>query len=172
MLEFAGILTLSPGLQGRGHACLPLTGRLAGCRSLFRSMNNDRQRVSLGVSQGMMRTGCNWKPQLAIRERVLLNKTEPTVGQKDQGTLEGFRDSSFQTAVALGLCICVLSHFSRVQLFATLWTVVPQAPLSMGILQARTLEWAAMPSSRGIFLTQGSNPHLLCLWHCRRILSR
>ena len=31
-----------------------------------------------------------------------------------------------------------------------------------GILQARILEWVAMPSSRGIFPTQGSNPHLLC----------
>ena len=32
-----------------------------------------------------------------------------------------------------------------------------------GILQARILEWVAMPSSRGIFPSQGSNPHLLCL---------
>ena len=29
------------------------------------------------------------------------------------------------------------------------------------ILQARILEWLAMPSLQGIFLTQGSNPHLL-----------
>ena len=29
------------------------------------------------------------------------------------------------------------------------WTVAHQAPLSMGILQARILEWMAMPSSRG-----------------------
>ena len=29
--------------------------------------------------------------------------------------------------------VCVLSHFSRVQLFATLWTVARQAPLSMGL---------------------------------------
>ena len=36
-----------------------------------------------------------------------------------------------------------------------------------GILQARTLEWAVMPSSRGIFTTQGSNPSLP---HCRQIL--
>ena len=28
-------------------------------------------------------------------------------------------------------------------------TVACQAPLSMGIFQARTLEWVAMPSSRG-----------------------
>ena len=44
---------------------------------------------------------------------------------------------------------CVLTHFSCVQLFVTLWTVALQAPLSMGILQARTLEGVAMPSSRG-----------------------
>ena len=44
---------------------------------------------------------------------------------------------------------CVLTQFSCVRLFVTLWTVAFQAPLSMGILQARTLEWVAMPSSRG-----------------------
>ena len=35
-----------------------------------------------------------------------------------------------------------------VQLFETAWTVAHQAPLSVGILQARILEWLAMPSSR------------------------
>ena len=38
---------------------------------------------------------------------------------------------------------------SHVWLFATPWTVAHQAPRSMGILQARILEWVAMPSSRG-----------------------
>ena len=38
---------------------------------------------------------------------------------------------------------------SCVQLFETPWTVALQALLSMGILQARILEWVAMPSSRG-----------------------
>ena len=42
----------------------------------------------------------------------------------------------------------VLSCFSHVWLFATLWTVGRQAPLSIGILQARILEWVAMPSSK------------------------
>ena len=37
--------------------------------------------------------------------------------------------------------------FSRVQLFATPWTIDLQSPLSM-ILQARILEWVAMSSSR------------------------
>ena len=31
----------------------------------------------------------------------------------------------------------------------TTWTVADQAPLSMGILQARILEWLAVPFSRG-----------------------
>ena len=42
-------------------------------------------------------------------------------------------------------CVYLLSC---VLLFVTLWTVAHQAPLSMGILQARILEWVAMPSSR------------------------
>ena len=38
---------------------------------------------------------------------------------------------------------------SHARIFVTLWTVAHQAPLSMGIVQARILEWVAMPSSRG-----------------------
>ena len=34
-----------------------------------------------------------------------------------------------------------------------------------GILQARILQWVAMPSVRGSSRTQGSNPHFLCLLH-------
>ena len=39
--------------------------------------------------------------------------------------------------------------FSHVLLFATPWTIACQTPLSLGILQARLLEWVAMLSSRG-----------------------
>ena len=44
--------------------------------------------------------------------------------------------------------MCCAQSFSYVQLFATSWTVACQAPLSMGILQARILEWVTMSSSR------------------------
>ena len=37
---------------------------------------------------------------------------------------------------------------SRVQLFATPWTIAYQAPLSMRILQARILEWVSIPFSK------------------------
>ena len=50
------------------------------------------------------------------------------------------------------------------QLFAALGTVAHQAPLSMGILQARILELVAMPSSRASSPTQES----ILLLHCRQ----
>ena len=46
--------------------------------------------------------------------------------------------------------LCAQS-LSCVRLSATPWTAALQVPLSMGILQARILEWVAMPSSRGSF---------------------
>ena len=46
----------------------------------------------------------------------------------------------------------MLSHFSCVRLFVTLYTVGPAGSSVHGILQARILEWVAMPSSRGSFL--------------------
>ena len=38
------------------------------------------------------------------------------------------------------MSVCLLSRFSCVKLFATLWTAGRQAPLSMGMHQARILE--------------------------------
>ena len=38
---------------------------------------------------------------------------------------------------------------SHDRLLSTPWTVALQAPLSVGILQARILEWVTIPSSRG-----------------------
>ena len=92
--------------------------------------------------------------------------------------------------------LCCAQPLSRVQLLLTQWTVAYQAPLSIGILQARILEWVVLPSSRGssqprypalqadslpsklpgkwrilecvaYSFSKGSNWHLLC---CRQIL--
>ena len=55
---------------------------------------------------------------------------------------------------------------SRVWLFVTTWTVVCQAPLSMGL--SRQEYWSELPCLlQGIFPTQGLSPGLL---HCRQIL--
>ena len=62
--------------------------------------------------------------------------------------------------------MCVLSYFSCVPLFETLWTSLHQAPMSMEFsgqeYWSGLLEWVLL---QGIFPTQGSNPHLLCLLH-------
>ena len=59
---------------------------------------------------------------------------------------------------------CMLSPCSyEEELMSHECILTHQGPLSMGILQARILEWVAMPSSRGSFSTRGSNPGLL---HC------
>ena len=47
--------------------------------------------------------------------------------------------------------LCYASLLSHDWFFGTPWTVAHQAPPSMGILQARILEWVAMPFSRVSF---------------------
>ena len=55
-------------------------------------------------------------------------------------------DSSAFCPLYLQSCLLL----SRVRLCVTLWTAARQAPFSLGILQARILEWVAMPSSRDL----------------------
>ena len=58
----------------------------------------------------------------------------------------------------------MLSHFNHFQLFATLWTIALQAPLSRRF--SRQGKWSGLHALlQGIFLTQGSNLYLLCLLH-------
>ena len=47
------------------------------------------------------------------------------------------------------ICLLRAKLLSHVRLCATLRTVAHQAPWSMGFLQARILEWVAIPFSRG-----------------------
>ena len=69
-------------------------------------------------------------------------------------------------AILYFLCVCVCVCAQSLQSYPNLcdWTVACQATVH-GVLQERILEWVAIPSSRGIFLTQGLNPCLLCLLH-------
>ena len=46
------------------------------------------------------------------------------------------------------ILVMQVKSLSRVQLFATPWTVAYQAPPSMGFFQARILEWVAISFSR------------------------
>ena len=61
-------------------------------------------------------------------------------------------------------CYCVLSHFSHVQLLATLWAVAHQSLLSMGF--SRQNYWGGLLCPpQGVFPAQGLNPYLLLFLH-------
>ena len=62
-------------------------------------------------------------------------------------------------------CACIVSRFSCVCLFATLWIVALHGPLSMGFSRQEILEWVCHALLQGIFPTWGSNLCLLCLLH-------
>ena len=73
-----------------------------------------------------------------------------------------------QGAIVLEACCCQ-AVLRRVWLFATLWSVARQTPLSMGF--TREEFWSGLHFLlQGILLTQGLNPGLPRLWHCRWIL--
>ena len=66
-------------------------------------------------------------------------------------------------------CACVLSHFSHVRLFVTLWTVACQAPLSMGFSKQNT-RMGCHALLQGTFPTQRLNPCTLH-WQAGYILT-
>ena len=55
----------------------------------------------------------------------------------------------FSLVVRIDKILCVLSHFTRVQLFQPYGLCSLPASSVHGLLQARIQEWDAMPSSRG-----------------------
>ena len=93
---------------------------------------------------------------------VQLSHLDMTTGKTIALTLRAFVDKVMSLLCAV---LCLVTQ--RVQLFANLWTVPHQALLSQEVLQARTLEWVAMPSSRGPSQPRGLNPGLP---HFRQIL--
>ena len=65
--------------------------------------------------------------------------------------------------------VCALGRFGHVRLFAILWTIACQAPLSMEFF--RKEHWSGLPCSPpGDLPNPGLNLHVLRLLHCRQIL--
>ena len=63
------------------------------------------------------------------------------------------------TTSVSALCHAMVSHFSHVRLFATLWTVAHQVPLSMGF--SRQEFWSGLPCpppSSTLFVVQSRSP--------------
>ena len=90
---------------------------------------------SVGKSVAFVRLGA---PGIQ-RDFPLATEREPSEGGRDQEVLLNLISFLHFTK-----CACMLSHFSHVQFFATLWTVACQAPLSMGF--SRQEQWSGFPS--------------------------
>ena len=70
--------------------------------------------------------------------------------------------------VCVCVCVCARAHacarmLSCVQLFLTLWGCSPFGSSVHGILQARILEWVAMPSSSRGFPRPWDRTHISCI---------
>ena len=81
--------------------------------------------------------------------------------------------SSRQTGRGCGSSHNECVHAKSFQLCLTLCNLMDCSPPGFsvhGILQARILEWVAIPYLQGIFLTQGLNLCLQWLLHCRQFL--
>ena len=90
---------------------------------------------SVGKSVAFVRLGA---PGIQ-RDFPLATEREPSERGRDQEVLLNLISFLHFTK-----CACMLSHFSHVQFFATLWTVACQAPLSMGF--SRQEQWSGFPS--------------------------
>jgi len=64
---------------------------------------------------------------------------------------------SYKFNFRLPLHVCMLSHFSGVWLFATLWTIARQAPLFMGFSRQKYWGELPFPSPLGFLQTNANN---------------
>ena len=129
---------------------------------------------------------CVFKCQLRItfiQSMVSLHFSSVPKGRKTVPLILGLSFSQLVRKVLLWLLVEFVSVFTsliypplltvanfRFEQFRV-WYVHSRSVSSVhGIFQARILEWVAIFLLQGIFRTQGSNWHLLCLLHCRWIL--
>ena len=96
----------------------------------------------------------------------LLSQEEKGQSQREAGEEAGAETPS-STQAGWGPRVCVPSCFGLVQLFATLWPVARQAPLSVGFSRQEYCRGGCRFLLQGIFPIQGLN---LCLLLGRQIL--
>ena len=89
-----------------------------------------------------------------------------TCGALDSIYLPTCLEVHYILIIYTAVCVCVLSHFSCVRLFATLWTLARRAPLSMGF--SRQEYWSGLPCpppgalpNAGIELASPASPALV-----------
>ena len=88
---------------------------------------------------------------LTGKELRTLTKTRLLCESKDkyeEKKINGIHIWKIQVTIQAAV-LCLVDQLCPTDQFVTPWTIAHQAPLSMGILQARILDWVTIPSSRG-----------------------
>ena len=97
---------------------------------------------------------CYWHRWVDVKDAVKHFIVHRTAPQRKIYLVQNVNSAKAEEAWTKGIwpspSFCAVLSHCHVQLSVTPWTVAWQALLSLGILQARTLEWVAMPSSRGL----------------------
>ena len=91
-----------------------------------------------GVTKSWTRLTFTFSFDLQSHQKLL-----NTQNMIDDGNSVSFQLECIFKSVHVCMCVCMLSHLSRVQLFVTPWTVAFQAPLSMGF--SRQEYWSGLP---------------------------
>ena len=110
----------------------------------IQSCNSPCWHTSKGTKSGCWRHVCT---TVFITVLFTIAKTweQPQCSSKD----EWIKNDVICILYIYHICAMHSHSFMSDSLLPHGWTVAHQAPLSIGILQARILEWVAMPSSRG-----------------------
>ena len=90
---------------------------------------------------GARRRG-TWTLSHALGQVTSLSRKWAPISPRRMRGLDSAKDKIPHSSKHL-MCACLLSRFSRVQLFATPWTVACPAPLSMGF--SRQEYWSGLP---------------------------
>jgi len=137
-----------------------------GCRVLAEGERGEDIRAGRAAqAAGIQGEASSREEEDALRASSQAPGVTPALSLRDCVT--SGRRASLWTRESTAAITAVVWSLSRVRVSCDPMNGNPPASSVHGISQARTLEWLAISFSRGIFLTQGSNPHLL---HCRWIL--
>ena len=108
------------------------------------------------MDQGLKKGENLW--DLGLLGKEFLDDAKSMIHKREEtDKLDLIKIKSFYSVRSGSVSQSVMSDFLE-----TPWTVAHQAPLSTGILQARILEWVAMPSSRDL-PNRGIKPRSLTL---------
>ena len=139
------------GLRGLGYEDCELHGHL---EELMTRLNQEGNAVVL-ISH--LLAAVSWSTYFVFSCYCLAAETLKCEGEsayESWDTLPPFphvsgitHSAAFSPILYVVGVLCCAQSLSHVQLFVTPWTVAQQAPLAMGIFQARMLLWVAVPSS-------------------------